>query len=151
MTKVAHKVTYLATPRCPKCGKRTTRWTSQEGEKSYYCESHGWVNIPEPIFTRNARPIQPHEIRPGTILGIDGRPASGSTYVFSVSPSRKQVVVGSRSNTAGSKFAGRRYTFRFDGTGYKRQGQYLTIDEPTTINRPGSGPAPGYAIPKEVA
>jgi hypothetical protein len=51
----------------------------------------------------------------------------GSWTVFRVT--RKRVVIGMvDSARLGSRFAGRRYTFSWDGTGFKRQGEYLRAD-----------------------
>jgi hypothetical protein len=47
--------------------------------------------------------------------------------VVKTSPSRVTVASGSGVDS-GSKFRGKQYTFVWDGTGYKRQGQYLHTD-----------------------
>ena len=50
--------------------------------------------------------------------------------VTKVSPSRKQVTVWSKppENYGGYKTRKRSFQFRWDGTGYKRQGRYLRPD-----------------------
>lgn len=51
----------------------------------------------------------------------------GSMKVAKVSPTRVTVFSDSGIDV-GSKFAGKHYTYTWDGTGYKRQGQYLHTD-----------------------
>lgn len=52
----------------------------------------------------------------------------GSWTVFRVTA--KRVVIGMvDSARLGSRFAGRRLTYTWDGTGFKRQGQYLRADD----------------------
>jgi hypothetical protein len=67
----------------------------------------------------------------GSLNGGQKIPDGDMTWmVFRVSTGGKQVKIGS-ANTGfdpGSKFRNKRYTFRWDGTGYKRQGQYLRPD-----------------------
>jgi len=51
----------------------------------------------------------------------------GSWTVFDLSA--KRVVIGMQDSARlGSRFAGKRYTYTWDGTGFKRQGQYLRAD-----------------------
>jgi hypothetical protein len=68
-------------------------------------------------------PLGPKDIKIGMKLG------SLPWVVRDVAASRKRVVVSSGSGVdSGPKFAGKQYTFVWDGTGYKRQGQYLHAD-----------------------
>lgn len=67
-----------------------------------------------------------------------GLKISGGYVISDVSPSRKRVTIYMpSSHDLGSKFAGRTYTYSWDGTGFKRQGQYLheegPVENPTSV------------------
>ena len=66
-------------------------------------------------------PLQPNDIKVGMMIG--------DSWKVSKKTAKSVRIFMPGSDRLGAKFAGKGYTFRWDGTGFKRQGQYLYADE----------------------
>jgi hypothetical protein len=73
--------------------------------------------------TKQTKPLGPHDVKVGMKV-------SSTQEIIKISPSGKQITIGSSGGgpDIGSKFGGRTFTFRWDGTGFKRQGEYVMPD-----------------------
>ncbi len=67
---------------------------------------------------------------------VYGRPQLSGNWVIKEATAKRVVIYSPGSGEFGAKFAGKKYTFTWDGTGYKRQGQYLYEASGTSRSNP---------------
>lgn len=59
----------------------------------------------------------------------------GSGWKVKKATSKAVTIISASGVDAGSKFSGKSYTYRWDGTGFKRQGEYLTEDGMVPVSK----------------
>ena len=80
----------------------------------------GWTKVFENPLEQSGELLTYAAIRQGAKV-------KGGWTISQASPKRI-VIYSPGSEKYGARFAGKKYTFTWDGTGYKRQGQYLYVE-----------------------